>query len=274
MSALAPPANFCSFFDSPPPFFPAPQEFYAPWCGHCKSLAPEWASAAEQVGGDGVKFGAVNADEHRDLGSRFKVKGFPTIKIMPAGAKSDAEAKDYNGGRTASDLVAAAAKLSGGSSGGGKVVEVNSPAAFAEACGGKHVCVFAILPHILDDTAAKRSERLAMLGEVAASVRGKPVRVAWAAIGDHPQLESGLNVGLLPAAYAIAADKGVFTPYLGAFAATPLKSFAASLTTPKGASGTTKFKSGFDVLASIGSMDAWDGKDGVVPVEEPLDVDL
>jgi protein disulfide-isomerase-like protein len=68
-------------------------EFYAPWCGHCKNLAPEWASAAEQTAGENVRFGAVDADAHRELGARFGVKGFPTIKTFAQGAKKDSEAR-------------------------------------------------------------------------------------------------------------------------------------------------------------------------------------
>ena len=38
-------------------------EFYAPWCGHCKQLAPSWELAAKQLKGV-VKVGAVDMTEH------------------------------------------------------------------------------------------------------------------------------------------------------------------------------------------------------------------
>jgi protein disulfide-isomerase A6 len=37
-------------------------EFYAPWCGHCKALEPEWNASASQLKGK-VKFGKVDATE-------------------------------------------------------------------------------------------------------------------------------------------------------------------------------------------------------------------
>jgi len=53
-------------------------EFYAPWCGHCKSLAPAWEAAATNLKGI-VNIAAVNCDEHRELAGMFDIKGFPTI---------------------------------------------------------------------------------------------------------------------------------------------------------------------------------------------------
>lgn len=53
-------------------------EFYAPWCGHCKTLAPEYAKAATQLAGR-VSFGAVDATKYRSLGLRFAINGFPTM---------------------------------------------------------------------------------------------------------------------------------------------------------------------------------------------------
>eukprot|EP00731_Ephydatia_muelleri_P026114 Em0018g214a len=78
-------------------------EFYAPWCGHCKHLAP----AYEEVGKafDNVAdviIAKVDADAEKELGSRFGVQGFPTLKFFPKGSK---DPEDYNGGRAAEDII-------------------------------------------------------------------------------------------------------------------------------------------------------------------------
>ena len=56
-------------------------EFYAPWCGHCKKLAPEWASAATTLKGK-VKLGAVDATQFQDLAGRYGVRYARIIRFQ------------------------------------------------------------------------------------------------------------------------------------------------------------------------------------------------
>ncbi|KAJ4922594.1 hypothetical protein JOQ06_027851 [Pogonophryne albipinna] len=81
-------------------------EFYAPWCGHCQSLTADWKKAATTLKGI-VKVGAVDADQHKSLGSQFGVKGFPTIKVFGANKNKP---EDYQGGRTSQAIVDGAMK--------------------------------------------------------------------------------------------------------------------------------------------------------------------
>ncbi|TPX72108.1 hypothetical protein SpCBS45565_g00488 [Spizellomyces sp. 'palustris'] len=82
-------------------------EFFAPWCGHCQKLVPEYKKAAEKLKGL-AKVVAVDCDDKQNqpLCSQYGVKGFPTIKIFPGGVKGLPQ--DYQGPRTAKGLVDAA----------------------------------------------------------------------------------------------------------------------------------------------------------------------
>ncbi|KAH9306170.1 hypothetical protein KI387_010574, partial [Taxus chinensis] len=78
-------------------------EFYAPWCGHCKKLAPEYEKlGASFKKAKSVLIAKVDCDEHKSICSKYDVSGFPTIKWFPKGSL---EPKDYKGGRTAEDLA-------------------------------------------------------------------------------------------------------------------------------------------------------------------------
>lgn len=76
-------------------------EFYAPWCGHCKNLAPEWEKTARALKGI-VKVGAVDMDANKDLGAPYNIQGFPTLKWFGDKKKSPS---DYNSGRDASSIT-------------------------------------------------------------------------------------------------------------------------------------------------------------------------
>ncbi len=86
-------------------------EFYAPWCGHCQKLEPEWNEAATRLKGQ-VKMGKVDATVETSLASRFGVQGYPTIKVFDYGeGKSDSRARNYEGSREASGIIAYANQL-------------------------------------------------------------------------------------------------------------------------------------------------------------------
>ena len=56
-------------------------KFYAPWCGHCKRLAPTWEEVATELKGE-VNVAKVDVTQNRALGKQYGIKGFPTLLLF------------------------------------------------------------------------------------------------------------------------------------------------------------------------------------------------
>ena len=67
-------------------------EFYAPWCGHCKTLKPVFMEATKMASCPMVM---LDGDKHGSVAQELKIKGFPTLMLMQGNTQ-----KEYKGDRT------------------------------------------------------------------------------------------------------------------------------------------------------------------------------
>ncbi len=59
-------------------------DFWAPWCGPCQMMAPEFAKAAAQAGGEAI-FVKVNTDEQPEIAAQFRIQGIPAFALIRGG---------------------------------------------------------------------------------------------------------------------------------------------------------------------------------------------
>ncbi|KAL2528303.1 Protein disulfide isomerase-like 1-1 [Forsythia ovata] len=127
-------------------------EFYAPWCGHCQALAPEYEKAASILSSHDppIVLAKVDANDeaNRELASEFEIQGFPTIKILRNGGKN---IQEYKGPREADGIVDFLKKQVGPPSAEIKSVEdagnlINEEKIYVKSCALTMILVTLLMP--------------------------------------------------------------------------------------------------------------------------------
>ncbi|KAF4316567.1 hypothetical protein G195_009730 [Phytophthora kernoviae 00238/432] len=244
-------------------------EFYAPWCGHCKALAPDWEQAATELKGS-IKFAALDATANERVAAQYGIQSFPTIKVFSPTSVSPKDVLDYDGERTAAAITEFGLKTLDGLGVGVKATELTSADVLTDFCDGKSSCIISVLPHITEGGKSGRENYLSTLEEAAKVVRGKPFRFGWMQGGDQLAFENQFELTFgYPSLVAISLDRKRYVVQRGAFTTEAISEFLLGVM--QGRESTV----GFDELPAIETVKPWDGKDVQLDeIEEDEDDDI
>lgn len=192
-------------------------EFYAPWCGHCKTLTPELKALGAKIKADPrlasrVAVVKVNADEHRSLGERFEVRGFPTLKLFKRGAPVTAAAENYSGGRTADAMLAAIQDALAADAGFARVEALDALAAAVAAPGADVASAVAALTKAAAKVTGDAAASAALYVKAAEKAAAKGVDYFAA---EHARLEGLLASVSAAKAGELARKMSVLTAFMG-----------------------------------------------------------
>jgi len=197
-------------------------------------------------------------------------KAIQQLNCFPGGKKTSSDAKEYDGGRTASDIVSWALEKHTDSVPAPELVEIIDESSFDKACEGKPLCVVSVLPHILDCDAKCRNKFLDTLREMGEQYKKKMWGWAWAEGTAQPDLEESLEIGGFgyPAMALVNFKKMKFSILKGSFSKDGINEFLRDISYGRGQTAPVRGAK----KPSIATVQPWDGKDGQLPTEEDIDL--
>ncbi|KAF1744130.1 hypothetical protein MXB_726 [Myxobolus squamalis] len=205
-------------------------KFYAPWCGHCKSLAPVWEEAAKNLHGK-IKMAKVDCTTNPDIATQFGIKGFPTLKFFPAHTKNLASSISYDGGRTTAGITEWVEAQLLSYLPPPELVQVTNNLELKHECFSKGICLMVFLPNKLDSTSSTWKKYISVVKEAISGINSGSLAFVWMEGGINEDLENALNVGELgyPIAVAINYNKKAYSIMRSSFTSSSIKAFLNSL---------------------------------------------
>lgn len=243
--------------------------FYAPWCGHCKNFAPSWVKIAEELQHK-IKLGVVDATLHQRVSEKYDIRKYPSVKFFAPKVMNSPI--DYDRSHTTSDVIQWALEKINGLSPRPEIIQIVDENSYKAICEDKPLCVFLVLPHILDCQSDCRNSYLELVGHLAEQFKQYLWGWAWSEGGAQPHLENALSIGGFgyPALAVINVKKLKYTLFKGAFSEKPIYMFLRDVAYAKGTSYLLQNRELLDIVM----VKNWDGKDLLLSEEQDNDETL
>lgn len=235
-------------------------EFFAPWCGHCKKLVPEWKKAAHDLDGQ-VNFGTVDCTQQSKLKDEYQIRSFPTIKVF---SNDKSQPLAFEALRQHQHIVTEAKNfLRLHNTKPKPVVQLTGDSALTEYCPvtSGSLCAVVFLPHILDTGAEGRNKILGDLDSLSKKFKRSKIGFMWAEGFTHQKLEAAFEVGQsgYPAMVMMNRKKNRYVPFLGSFSQERVSEFLDGVFS--GSERTIPMPK----IPDLEKVEAWNGKDGEAP---------
>jgi len=176
--------------------------------------------------------------------------------------KTDSQAKDYQGERTADGIVRFASDLADKADIEPELHEVIKQSVYDENCKGPTICVVSFLPNIYDSNANERNKYIDTIKKVSKKNRKHSFEWFWLSAGDQLDLERDLSLGFgFPAVVAISPTKKMIATMRSSFSSDNLNEFLSDLLIGRG--GLAKLNGPI----KIKKAEAWNGEDAP-PLED------
>jgi len=78
-------------------------EFWAPWCGHCKTFSSKWDTISLNLRGSDVKIAKLNAKENKELAKKLRVHAYPKLLLFTKDAKD--KPLHYKGKKSEAEIM-------------------------------------------------------------------------------------------------------------------------------------------------------------------------
>lgn len=233
-------------------------EFYAPWCGHCKALTPEWSTAAKELQSK-VKLGAIDATVNNKKAAEYGIRGYPTIKYFPAGSKDKEKPLNYEGGRSSSEIVNWAKSKADTSDSNPGLHQITDEYRLKRACEDANLCLVSFLPQISDCHASCRNRYLDLLKDMSSKYKENNWGWVWTEAGAQPEIEAALDVTSsgYPAMAAVNVKKRTYALLKGPFSSEKIDNFVEEVEHGRG----NNISINRDSLPKVNEVKYWDGDD-------------